>query len=78
MAGHLRVINEQFHASVVHGVKGTQRSANSPLGIEPWSYCCWWPVKTLLTLYGAASDNEILSDGTTRLGKTKRKMGRQV
>lgn len=78
VAGPLGVINEQFHASVVHWVKGTQRSAKSPLGIEPWAYCCWWPVKTLPSLYCAARDNEILSVGTTRLRKTKAATERQV
>jgi len=78
VAVHLRVINELFHASAVHLVKGTQRSANSPLGIEPWAYCCWWPVKPLLTLYCAARDNENVSVGTTRIRKTMAVMERQV
>ena len=78
MAEHLRFINEQFHVSVVHWMKGAQRSAKSPLGIEPWAYRCWWHVKSLLTLSCAASDIEILSVGTTRLRKTKAAMERQV
>jgi len=59
-------------------MKGAQRSANNPLGIEPWAYCCWWPVKSLLTLSCAARDNEIASVGMTRLRKTKAAMERQV
>jgi len=78
VAGHLRVINEQFHVSVVHRMKGAKKNANSPLGIEPWAYCCWWPVKSLLTLSCAARDNEFPSVGTTRLRKTKAAIERQV